>query len=356
LGHRRWAAVLAVAMTLATTACSATFSPASIPSTGVAGALRSESAGAYRVAPYVDMGSSPSPQLATYAAQTGTTYYTMAFMQAYEGDRCEAAWFGSVPARDPSNGPYLARQLAAIRNAGGDAILSFGGAAGTDLADVCPDATSLASAYEEAIGYYHFTHVDFDIEGNNPYDAASIARRSQALEIVQRHAIATGHPIVLSYTLPVLPAGLPGHVLGVVQSAVKAGIKLAIVNVMTMDFGNGAAPHPQGRMGTYAIDAAVQTVKQLKTIGFPFGSNPYASIGITPMIGVNDVSDEIFEPSDAAKLVKWAAENGVGRLSFWAQQRDKECPHGDASPRSASDTCSGIVQAPYAFGKLFATL
>ncbi|MBV8489099.1 MAG: hypothetical protein JO199_01125, partial [Candidatus Eremiobacteraeota bacterium] len=241
-----------------------------------------------------------------------------------------------------------------IRAAGGDAILSFGGAAGVDIAGVCNTPQALATAFEAAIDYYHFTHVDFDIEGNNPYVASSVARRTQALVLVQQHYAALHEPLVISYTLPVLPQGMPLAVLGVVQSAVRAHLKLAIVNVMAMDFGDSNAPHPQGMMGAYAIQAAQSTAAQLKRIGFPLGTNPYASIGVTPDLGVNDNVDEIFELSDASKLVQWGRANGIGRLTYWAEQRDKECPGGVKN--YSSDTCSSIVQAPFAFTKIFVTL
>ncbi|HVA32597.1 MAG TPA: chitinase [Candidatus Baltobacteraceae bacterium] len=313
---------------------------------------------AYAFAPYVDVTSYPKFQLATYSRTTRNAYFTLAFMQAYRGNQCEAAWGGTAlpgsGSSSSSSAAYVAQQLAAIRALGGDGILSFGGAAGTDLADVCLDAQSLANAIEAAIDAYQFTAVDYDIEGNQPYDAASVALRSQALALVEQHYAGLGTTIALSYTLPVLPTGLPPQVLGVVKSALNAGVHLSIVNVMTMDYGNGAAPHPKGRMGAYAIRAAQATLAQLKAIGFPLGSNGYASIGITPMIGQNDTRSEIFEPSDARKLVSWARSNGVGRLSFWAAQRDKACPGG--VKRQASDTCSGIKQKPFAFGKIFTRL
>ena len=345
---------LTVALALAVSGCSA-----GIPATAPGGSQATDTlaravAPAIRVAPYVDMTSWPPPQLTAYAQETGTKFYTMAFVQSYKGNQCEAAWGGTVLPSDPTNGPYYEKQLADIRAAGGDGILSFGGAAGTDIAMACASAASLAAAIERAVDYYHLTHVDFDIEGNAPYDAPSVARRSEALKVVEEHYGTLGHPLSVSYTLPVLPVGMPGHVLGVVKSAVHAGVKLSVVNVMTMDFGDQAAPNPQGNMGKYSIEAAQHAAAQLKTIGFPLGQNPYASIGVIPMIGVNDVSSEIFELTDASQLVAWGKQNGIGRLSFWAQQRDKVCP-GGPNP-NASDTCSGIVQAPYAFGKIFATL
>lgn len=312
---------------------------------------------AYSVAPYVDMTSWPPPNLARYAKASKNPYYTLAFMQSYQGNQCELAWGGTILPNDPTYGEYFAKQLLALRALGGDGIISLGGAAGTDVANECTDATSLASAIEAVIGDYQITHLDWDIEGAEPYDSTSVALRSQALALVQQHYASAGTPIVLSYTLPVLPSGMPQPILDVVKSALSAGVKLSVVNVMAMDYGDGAAPNPQGKMGAYAIQAAKSTLRQLRGIGFPLGAQPYGAVGVTPMIGQNDVHDEVFELSDARKLVAWSRKRHVGRLSFWAAQRDKPCRSGSsgASNSSASDTCSGIVQKPWAFDKIFAT-
>jgi hypothetical protein len=290
----------------------------------------------------------PAFQFGKGSQQTGTLYYTMAFMVS-DGGACKGAWGGIATPSDPTYGAYVKRQLAAIRARGGDGILSFGGAAGKELALICSDATSLAAAYEADIDAYRVSHVDFDIEGAAVDDLASVERRSQALAAVQAHYAALGTPISISYTLPVLPNGLPGDVENVVKSALRAGVRIAVVNVMTMDFGD-SAPHPQGRMGDYAIEAAQSTARQLRKIGFPLGSNPYASIGVTPMIGINDTVTERFEPSDAQTLLAWAQRNGLGRIAFWAAQRDKQCPGGVKT--SPSDTCSGILQTPGQFSKM----
>jgi hypothetical protein len=313
--------------------------------------VAAESAYAFRVAPYVDMTSYPQPNLVTYARETGISTYTLTPVQSNNG-ACQAAWGGTDVLSQPA-GQYYAEQIAALRKAGGDvAVTIFGSTNQNDLAYVCNTPAALAGVLEAIVDRYQVKYLDFDIEGNAPYTALSRARRSAALRLVQDHYAALGRRLAVSYTLPVDPGGLPSAMVGLVQSALRAGVKIAIVNVMTMDYGDSFEPHPQGHMGAYAIEAAQHTVAQLRKIGFPLGTNPYASIGITPMIGQNDVTDEVFEVSDASQLEAWAHANGVGRLAFWAEQRDKSCA-GGTNP-VASDVCSGIEQKPYQFSKIFA--
>jgi hypothetical protein len=334
---------------VALAACSADGS-GTLPAPRGLAAVRSAAASAYAFAPYVDMTAYPPFSVAAGSKQTGTQYYTLAFVVS-KGNACTGAWGGIVVPTDPTYGPYVRKQFAAIRARGGDAILSFGGAAGSELALTCPDAASLAAAYQADIDYYGVSHVDFDIEGAAVDDLPSVARRSAALAAMEAHYAQLGKPISVSYTLPVNPTGMPGDVLNVVKSAIAAGAAIDIVNIMTMDF-YGSAPNPKGRMADYAIESARSTAKQLKNAGFPLGSNPYASIGVTPMIGVNDDPKEIFEPADARRLLAWARQNGLGRLSFWAAQRDKACKHG--AQDYASDVCSGIAQKPGEFSKILA--
>jgi hypothetical protein len=336
----------------AISACSATGSgllPG--PAGDSASSVHASAPAAYAFAPYVDMTAYPPFKFAEGSKQTGTKYFTMAFIVSHNDTACQGAWGGLELPNDPTAGPYLRKQVTAIRALGGDAILAFGGAGHKELAQVCPDAASLEAAYEADIDYYKISHVDFDIEGPAVDDTASVERRSQALVAMSAHYAKLGKPLTISYTLAVDPFGMPGDVLAVVQSAVNANLKIAIVNLMAMDFGD-SAPHPQGRMAAYAIESLHNAEKQLQKIGFPFGANPYASIGVTPMIGLNDDHNDIFEPADAQTLLAWAQGNGLGRISFWAAQRDKECKGGVKT--YASDTCSSIIQTPGQFSKIFA--
>ena len=45
-------------------------------------------------------------------------------------------------------------------------------------------------------------------------------------------------------------------------------------------------------------------------------------IGITPMIGLNDVLTERFTLQDAQQLTDFAIENNVKELSMWSANRD----------------------------------
>ena len=175
-------------------------------------------------------------------------------------------------------------------------MISFGGAAGTSLAQSYAakglSAQALANTYAGVVDTYGVTHLDFDIEGAAVADAASIALNSSALKLLQQ----ARPQVQIWYTLPVLPQGLTTDGLNVVQSALTAGVKLDGVNVMAMDYGEGPAPTsgPNAQtMGTYAIQSAQSTYNQLSSLYAKNGQTfAWKQIGVTPMIGVNDITSE----------------------------------------------------------------
>lgn len=116
------------------------------------------------------------------------------------------------------------------------------------------------------------------------------------------------------------------------KSAKKAGARIDVVNIMVMDDGDSRD------MGAAAVSAVPGTLKQLKAV---WPASTYANLGITPMIGQNDTSSEVFTYDDAETLVQFARANGVRRLAFWSLNRDQAC-----GPDDTLDSCSGLRQDP----------
>lgn len=52
------------------------------------------------------------------AGETGTRYYTLAFVQSYQSNQCKGAWAGQIMPNDPTYGGYFRKQIAAIRKRG----------------------------------------------------------------------------------------------------------------------------------------------------------------------------------------------------------------------------------------------
>jgi hypothetical protein len=295
--------------------------------------------------PYVDTSLYPAFDTAAASAAGGAKNYNLAFVLA--GGGCTPEW-GGVSALDSTGVPG---QIAALRKAGGDVRVSFGGANGTELAESCTSVSSLAAAYQKVIDTYGLTKIDFDVEGGATTDTVGITRRDQAIAQLQATAKAAGKTLEVSFTLPVLPSGLVQSGTDLLQNAKSNGVAVSAVNIMAMDYGDGAAPSPSGRMGTYAIDAATATQAQVKSIFGLSDADAWKHVAVTPMIGVNDTSTEVFTVADAQQLATFASTKHLAWLSMWSATRDKQCSGGAQAWADAS--CSSIVQSTYAFAKAF---
>lgn len=289
-------------------------------------------------APYVDTSLYPAFDLLDTAAKTGVKQFNLAFITS--GGSCSPLW-GGVTTLESDR---VASQITALRAKGGDVRVSFGGAAGSELGLVCTSPASLAAAYGKVVDTYGLTKVDFDIEGAALPDTAANTRRAQAIAQLQK-----SHPgLDVSFTLPVMPEGLTQPGVDLIANARQNGVAVSAVNIMAMDYG----PAYSGDMGGYAIQAATATQAQIKGVLGLSDAAAWKAVAVTPMIGVNDVSSEIFKVDDAAQLVDFARAKGLGWLAMWSGARDKQCPGGVKN--SADATCSSVVQEPLAFTKAFA--
>ncbi|WP_327367570.1 glycoside hydrolase family 18 protein [Streptomyces sp. NBC_01217] len=313
----------------------ATATPTPSPTeTGGSGGGSASGAG---FAPYVDTSLYPAYDLLDTVTKTGVKEFNLAFITA--GGGCTPLWGGVTALGDD----HVASQIGALRAKGGDVRVSFGGAAGAELALQCSSASELAAAYGKVIDTYKLTKVDFDIEGGALPDTAANTRRSQAIAQLQK-----SHPgLDVSFTLPVMPEGLTQPGVDLVADAKKNGVEVGAVNIMAMDYGASYS----GDMGTYAIQAATATQAQIKGVLGLSDAAAWKAVAVTPMIGVNDVSTEIFKVEDATQLVEFAGQKGLGRLAMWSGTRDKACAGG---PKPSADaSCSSISQEPLAFTKAF---
>jgi hypothetical protein len=316
-------------------------SPSATPSPSASSG--SPAAGAAGFAPYVDTSLFPPFNLVATAQATGVKQFNLAFVVSGGGGGCTPEWGGVTAIGDDP----VAAQIGALRAIGGDVRISFGGEDGSELAQTCTSASQLEAAYQQVISAYDVNKIDFDIEGAAVDDTAANALRDQALDALQK----ANPGLQVSFTLPVLPSGLPSDEDAILTGAVQAGVNISAVNVMAMDYGDGAAPNPSGQMGTFAIDAATATDAQVASAMGISDAAAWSKVAVTPMIGVNDSSDEIFTVANAQQLVAFAEGRHLAWLSMWSAGRDQECPGGAAD--FAEPTCSSIVQTPDAFSDAF---
>jgi chitinase len=308
-------------------------------------ALPAPPAGATEYAPYVYTWGFGNPayafsSLLDLRRQSGLGAATLAFVIA-AGGACALSNDGTTNLIETT----LAADIAAFRADGGRLKVSFGGADGTYLENACTSADALESLIEGFVARTGLSDLDFDVEQWEAMTPAVNALRAEAFAGLTRRR----PEVRLSFTLPVLPTGLvdvgANDALGLLRRTVAAGVPIAHVNLMTMDYGN-----VPGSMGDLAIQALQSTLSQLRGI-YPSASDAalYELLGATPMIGQNDSAGETFTLDDAATLTRFAQRNALGLVSFWAIDRDQPCQGG-------LDRCSLAETQPYAFHNVFRVL
>jgi chitinase len=224
-----------------------------------------------------------------------------------------------------------------------------------DLAATCTDVDKLAAAYANVIDRYHVSTIDLDVEGANLNDRAAGQRRAEAIKKLQSSGGTSGKSLAIWLTLPVSPNGLTADGQATVGEMLRTGVDLAGVNAMTMDYGSSRVNGQSMLAATTGALAAVEP--ELKILYHRAGSElssaaVWSKIGATPMIGQNDVLDEVFGLDAAKGLNDFVLSHRMGRVSMWSLNRDITCGPKYVDVKRVSDACSGVSQG----GRRFADL
>ena len=302
-------------------------------------------------APYVDFTLNTIPDLAALAKNHNVNHFTLAFVVSKDANTCLPTWGTAYGMQNYAQ--YS--KIKALREAGGDVMLSIGGANNAPLAASCKNVDDLMQHYYDIVDNLNLRVLDFDIEGTWVADQASIERRNLAVKKVQDKWKSEGKDIAIWYTLPILPTGLTPEGMNVLSDAKAKGVELAGVNVMTMDYGNAicqsANTEGQNIHGKCATSAIATLHAQLKGLyGNLSDAEIDAMMGTTPMVGVNDVQGEVFYLSDARLVMQDAQKRNLGMVGIWSIARD--LPGGT----NLSPEFHGLTkeQAPkYAFSEFF---
>jgi hypothetical protein len=228
----------------------------------------------------------------------------------------------------------------AIRAAGGDVAVTFGGYNGTELGTSCGSASALAAAYQQVITKYNLTHVDFDYE-NGALDS-NTAIRFGAIATLEKN----NPNLKVSLTIPMTTVGFPGTGTDEIQQAKADGARLDVVNIMDFDTGLTSGTET-GQSETIANDA----VSQLEGIYGWSAAQAWSHLGLTLMNGHTDQPSELFLQSDFSNLLSFAQSGHPALFAFWSANRDFQCPAG-AVEAWAPGTCSNITQNAYDFTKI----
>lgn len=309
-------------------------------------------------APYVDATLTPSYSFQDRSFNPARQVI-LGFVVSGPGASCGPSWGGAYGLSQADQALALGSRVAELRQEGVGAIVSFGGRDNTDLAVGCTSEPALERAYQSVVSYYRLRTIDFDVEGAALSDPAAAARRASAVAALQAAGARHHQPLRVWLTLPVEPTGLQSNAVSVIDAMLRARVALAGINIMTMDF---ASPPGAGQTMLDLVRAATSAAhKQLQAELARYGvtldaRQVWQRMGITVMIGQNDVPGEILTTADAQGLVRFVSANGMGRLSMWSLNRDSQCGQAFGESGVLSNTCSGTSEPSLAFSQIFARL
>lgn len=309
-------------------------------------------------APYMYLGSGDNFKLTECDDACDLKHYTLAFIIARQ-DKWgkdakyfhEPSWYSSVPLEKD----LYHDQIDAIRKRGGDVIVSFGGEAGKELANVIDDPAELEAAYQKVIDQYKFTWLDFDVEGNNlDKGKRDSERRNTVLASLQKK----NPGLIISYTLPVDPDGISEASQALLADAEAKGVRVHSANIMVMFFGKRfvGKGKSEGELGIESANAAYAQIQKI---------DPSIQIGLCPCLGRNGSADEVFGLEDAKTLKAFADKTPwVCSLHYWSINDDAAHPKHRKTVVNTTNSVGVVTsttnnvtvpseQQPWAFANIF---
>lgn len=289
----------------------------------------------YASAPYDMPLDNTPPDLTQVMAATGQKAFVLAFVLAENGSSCAPAWDGGSSVVSSSDA--VGTQINALRAAGGDVAVSFGGYNGTKLGQVCGSASATAAAEQTVISAYGLHAIDLDLEEPEYENSAAIANELGAAQILQ----ANNPGIYISVTIPGTTSGTGWFGEQLLDEAKTLGFTPNAFTIMPFD---------GGFSGASSQISALESFNSILTSTFGWNSaTAYAHEGISSMNGRTD-SAEYFYQSDFQTVLTWAEGVGLGRYSFWSVNRDRECNPPDNNG-TLSGSCSSVAQNAWDFTK-----
>jgi hypothetical protein len=255
-------------------------------------------------APYIYEDPPASPT--TVMQKTGVRAFTLAFI--LNQGSCKPVWDGTSSL---TAGPNPGR-IKEIRAAGGDVVVSIGGAAGSKLGSVCKDEKVLAAAYQKVIDAFKLKAIDIDLESGEVKQSMKVLK---ALKIVkQKNA---GVQTIL--TLGTGTGGLEGGEAKIPGQAASIGSPVDVWTIMPFDFGNDSKLDH----GKASVSASEGLHRQLKSALGGSDAAIYAKQGISSMAGRTDTGGNV-TVANFKTMLAYCQQHNLARFTYWEMHLDNK--------------------------------
>jgi chitinase len=255
-------------------------------------------------APYIYSNVSGTKDPVNVMKTTGVRAFTLAFI--LNKGNCSPIWdSGSL------NDSSKASRINKIRGAGGDVVVSFGGASGNKLGNACKDEKALAAAYQKVIDKYQLKAIDIDLEAGEVSQSMKVLK---ALKIVKQK-----NPGVQTImTLGTGTGGLVGGEAKIPGQAKSIGSPVDNWTIMPFDFGDNDSKLDHGKA---TISASEGLHKQLKSALGGTDDAIYRLQGISSMNGRTDTGGNV-TVANFKTMLGYVQQHHLSRFTYWELSRD----------------------------------
>ena len=255
-------------------------------------------------APYIYSSVSGSKDPVKVMQTTGVRAFTLAFI--LNKGTCSPVWDSGT-----LNDSSKQKMITAIRGAGGDVVVSFGGYSGNKLANSCSNQTKLAAAYQKVIDLYQLKAIDIDLEAGEVSQSNKVLK---ALKIVKQNN--PGISTIL--TLGTGKNGLEGDEAGIPAQAAAIGSPVDNWTIMPFDFSDNDSGLDHGKA---TVSASEGLHKQLKSALGGSDAGVYAKQGISSMNGKTDSNGNV-TVANFNTMLSYVQQHGLTRFTYWELSRD----------------------------------
>jgi len=268
-----------------------------------------------------------------YLVEDARRFGRAALSWAFASGECGEEVWGEV-----SGAQIAAANVAAFAQAGIGYVISTGGQGHMFTCASDEGMERFVSRYDTPA----LLGIDFDIEeGQTPDQIDALVGRAKVAQqrrpglrysfTVATHAAADGSLHSL-------------NTLGetVLQSVRQHGLRNYTFNLMVMDYGPASRKVCVVRKGR--CDMGRSALQAAHNVHRKYGI-PYSQIELTPMLGVNDVVENVFTVADMQMLARAVAQQKLAGLHYWSLDRDTPCRQ---PVKGADAQCSGMAGVPAA--------
>lgn len=295
----------------------------------------------FHFSPYLDLNlavQTSTPLANTYFSANTKSSIQLPAAESFKGFKALTLAFASGECGQETWGGLNAQTLAkanviALQQANVGYMISTGG---VDGMFTCSSREGMAT-FIERYKSSHLLGFDFNIE----------AQQTEAMiqSLVQQvgFAMKDNPNLRFSFTLAAIGAG-DAHSLNrtgqwVMKAIENEGLKNYYINLMVMNYGKADLGNCIVRSGQ--CDMTASAIRAVNNLSRKYHL-PLRRIEVTPMIGINDETSNVFTLEDAKKLATFAQTYGLGGLHFWSLNRDTPCPNLTAN---VSATCNSLPAA-----------